>query len=411
LLNRERLRAEAQIRKNEQELIKAKEEAEQMNRVKSTFLANMSHELRTPLVGILGYSELLSNMLHEEETQEMALTINTSGKRLLHTLNLILDLSRIEANQQEIHNEIFELNCFLIERVKLFDLVAKAKKLNLTYSSQCDEIFIDTDARLLEHIVNDLINNAIKYTDSGKVTVRLCIEQTISGHEIQIKVTDTGIGIPEKQQSVIFDAFRQVSEGYNRSFEGTGLGLTITKKYIELLGGKIALESTVGMGSTFTISFPEDISIQRNPDICSEGDDLNPDGTAKAIHLKKKPLVLLVDDDHISFVLIQKMLKGLVELEYTETGEQALQLFQQKVYDMVFLDINLPRGIGGFEVLSELRKIKSYKKIPIVAVTAYSMLGDKEKFLRAGCSEYLSKPFSKDELVQTLELIKDDNKK
>jgi two-component system sensor histidine kinase/response regulator len=389
-----------------EELIKAKEEAEQMSKIKSTFLANMSHELRTPLVGILGYSELLTNMLHEEDTKDMANTINVSGRRLLHTLNLILDLSRVEANQQDIHWEIIELNHFIRDKVKLFEIVAMNKGLELSFNSQSKDICLNTDSRLLDHVVNDLINNAIKYTDKGKVSVHLTIEQTISGNEILIKVVDTGIGIPQHQQGIIFDAFRQVSEGLDRSFEGTGLGLTISKRYVELLGGRITLESKVGSGSAFTVIFPETKIAGKTDAHKSASNTETTSASKQAVHKVKLPKVLLIDDDEISYVLIRKMLSGLVELDYAPTGQKALDAIKTTVYAMVFLDINLPKGVSGLDVLIYLRQMKEYLNTPVVAITAYSMLGDKENFLAKGCSHYLSKPFSKDELIKLLDLIK-----
>jgi len=388
-----------------EDLIKAKDEAEQMNRAKSAFLANMSHELRTPLVGILGYSELLTNMVHDEEIQDMANTINVSGKRLLHTLNLILDLSRVEANQQEIRWEVLALKAFMRDKVKLFEIVAQKKGLALSFSSPGEEIYLKTDSRLLDHVISDLINNAIKYTDYGNVVVCLSIEQTISGDEIQIKVIDTGIGIPQKQQGIIFDAFRQASEGLDRTFEGTGLGLTISKRYTEMLGGKISLQSKVGSGSTFTVSFPEDKDIRKAA--VSQADSTISKHThpEHLVAKSKLPKILLVDDDEISYILILRMLKGLADLDYAENGLIALDSIHKTVYDMVLLDINLPKGVSGLDVLLKLKKMNVYQNVPIVAITAYSMQGDKESFLAKGCSHYLSKPFSKEELVSALNLI------
>ncbi len=389
-----------------QELIKAKEEAEQMSKVKSSFLANMSHELRTPMVGILGYSELLTNMLQEDEIKEMANTINVSGKRLLHTLNQILDLSRVEANLQEIQWEVIELNTFLRDKVKLFEIVAKKKGIALVYNSENNKVLLKTDSRLLEHVVNDLINNAIKYIDTGNVTVGLAIKKTDNGNYLQIKIIDTGIGIPLKQQDIIFDAFRQVSEGLNRSFEGTGLGLTISKKYIELLGGTISLKSKVGVGSTFIVSFVEVKDISLHNALQSIEKKAIPGKDEVEVNITKLPHVLLIDDDDVSFILIQRMLKGLVELDYVDNGLEAIDYINKTVYSLILLDINLPRGIGGLEVLAKIKAKQEYLNVPVVAVTAYSMVGDKETFLSKGCSHYLSKPFCKADLVDVLTLIR-----
>jgi PAS domain S-box-containing protein len=249
-----------------EELIKARDQAEETTRLKSSFLANMSHELRTPLVGIMGYSELLANLITDSEQKEMVMMINTSGKRLLHTLNMILDLSRIESNSQVIRHSTFELNSFIQDKVTLFKAAAQKKKLYLTFAPMEEPLFLYSDPHLLEHVVNDLINNAIKFTDTGGVNVYVELHQEIDGCRAVIRVKDTGIGIPQDRLQIIFDGFRQVSEGYNRNFGGSGLGLTISKKYTELLGGTITVSSELNVGSVFTVSFPEEyIRASENP--------------------------------------------------------------------------------------------------------------------------------------------------
>lgn len=235
-----------------EELKNAKEKAEEMNNLKSSFLANMSHELRTPMMGILGNAEIISISTEDDEIKDMASAIYQSGKRLINTLNLILDLSRIEANKSNIDIEKLEIVSIMDDVVEHFSPAAKQKSLALSFHCLEKKVFANLDERLFREILNNLINNAVKFTNTGSIKVLLGIE---SGNII-IKVIDSGIGIPAKSIDFIFDEFRQVSEGYGRNFEGTGLGLTVTKKFVEKLGGKIFVKSVLDEGSEFTIEFP-----------------------------------------------------------------------------------------------------------------------------------------------------------
>jgi PAS domain S-box-containing protein len=235
-----------------EELKNAKEKAEEMNNLKSSFLANMSHELRTPMMGILGNAEIISISTEDEEIKDMASAIYTSGRRLINTLNLILDLSRIEANKENIDFEKLEIVSLVNDVVEHFTPAAKQKGLSLNYHCDDEYIFSLLDERLFREVLNNLINNAVKFTNQGSITVTLISDVD----KMIIKVIDTGIGIPSASLSLIFDEFRQVSEGYGRNFEGTGLGLTITKKFVEKLGGKISVKSVLDEGSEFTIEFP-----------------------------------------------------------------------------------------------------------------------------------------------------------
>ena len=242
-------------KKFEEELITAKEKAEEMNRLKSSFLANMSHELRTPLVGILGYSEVLSEEIKDSNNLKMVKDISNSGKRLLETLNSILDLSRIEANKFEINPSRFNLVDLVKEEINLYKAVAQIKNISLDVRMFHHELIINSDKKIIQNIISHLINNAVKYTSKGSVIVSVTNEKNAAEYAV-IKVTDTGIGIPKESQVLIFDEFRQASEGLNRQYEGAGLGLTITKKYIKLLQGTINVKSEPGAGSEFSVKIP-----------------------------------------------------------------------------------------------------------------------------------------------------------
>ena len=246
--------------KFEEDLISAKEKAEEMNRLKSSFLANMSHELRTPLVGILGYSEILSEEIKQLDQLKMIKDIYNSGKRLLETLNSILNLSRIESNKFEIIPSKFNLIDLVLEEVNLYKGVAQIKNIYLNMQLPKKEIVVNSDKRIIQNIISNLINNAVKYTLHGGVAVSVSIEINAEKYVV-VKITDTGIGIPKESQNVIFDEFRQVSEGFDRKYEGTGLGLTITKKFIDMLHGTIQLKSEPNLGSEFTVRIPMNCSL------------------------------------------------------------------------------------------------------------------------------------------------------
>lgn len=229
----------------------AKDKSDEASRLKSSFLANMSHELRTPLIGILGYSEILKDEAEDEKTRSMAAMINKGGLRLLENLNLILDMSRVESGKMKIEKQKTKIELIVQEVVALFSKAALKKGLYIRNEmSPVPEIM--TDPRLMLQILNNLVNNAIKFTTHGGITIMTAEYKGI----LQIKIQDTGVGIRESDRKIIWEEFRQASEGYGRTYEGTGLGLSITRKFVDKLGGRIFVESTPGIGSTFTIEFP-----------------------------------------------------------------------------------------------------------------------------------------------------------
>jgi PAS domain S-box-containing protein len=378
----------------EEALVTSKEKAEEMNRLKSSFLANMSHELRTPMIGILGFSEILVNTLTEAGTKELAEIVFDSGKRLMETLNLILDLSRIEAGKLNLNYSTFDLSEDIKDILKWLEPAAKKKGLAITFNPAHDIHAISLDRKLCHEIISNLVNNAVKFTKSGSVT----IDTMDINDEVIIRVADTGIGIAKEDFDLIFEEFRQSSEGLNRSFEGAGLGLSLTKKFVEKLNGTIHVESAVGKGTTVTVSFPK---IKIKEQIITESP--MPETTTEVSHKpdsgrEKFATVLYVEDDPIAYNVISHMLKDICHLEQAKNSEQALKMAASKQYDLILMDINLGSGLDGMQTTALLRKMDSYRKTPIAAVTAFAMLGDKEEFLAGGCSHYISKPFGKKEI-------------
>jgi len=247
----------------EEEVIRSKKVAEEANRLKSAFLANMSHELRTPLNGILGFSELMRESTSLEETHEMTQFIYESGQRLLRTLKMILDISRMEAGSFQPEYKKLDVLAILKKVLEHYSEEASNKNLQLKITQTQEQLLLDADEKFLEDVIENMVDNAIKFTDDGSVSLSARKELVDGANYVVIEVSDTGIGISKESQNKIFEEFRQESEGYGRTFEGTGLGLSLAKKYVELMGGFIRLKSKVGLGSTFSIFIPETVSQQK----------------------------------------------------------------------------------------------------------------------------------------------------
>ncbi|WP_168026850.1 PAS domain S-box protein [Ignavibacterium album] len=386
----------------EEAILKAKEKAEEASRLKSNFLSNMSHELRTPLIGILGYSEIMMNELANSNYGEMASTIYQSGSRLLETLNMILTLSKVESEKVNLNLSDVSLTELVDEVRILFDSVARKKNIELKSVYPKEGLSIKSDAKILREILNNLVNNAVKYTEKGSVLIE--VKRNELTGEIMLRVKDTGIGIPKDKLDIIFEEFRQASEGLARNFEGTGLGLSITKKFVQLLGGKIFVESQVGLGSTFTVVLPYNPSTKAATDLKTTDEHSVRDQILARTPKERKSL-LIVENDRINAAVIEAYVKKDYDVEVVGRGEDAVMKASEKQYDAILMDINLGSGINGVEATQQIRKIKGYEKTPIVAVTAFALKGDKEEFLAKGCSHYISKPFTQPQIIALLNEI------
>lgn len=383
-------------KQSEEEIIKAKESAENISRLKSSFLDNMSHELRTPLIGILGFAEILQDELTDENLKNHAKLIFESGIRLQDTLNHILDLSKLEAENLKMNLEEIELTSYISNLAKVFEISAEAAGIELKVITGDELLFSFLDKALLNSIINNLISNAVKFTKKGYV--KIGFKKTVENKKenVEILVKDTGIGIAKDNLAIIFEPFRQVSEGLDRIFQGSGLGLTLVKKYVERMSGTITVESKVGAGSTFKIRFPITKSEIKKAGGSESKEIAVEPGTGK------KPSVLFVEDDVISQKLIKTIIDKIYDIEFTGQGEDAIKMAGKKKYDIILMDINLTGRLNGFETTHEIKKIKGYEKTPIIAVTAYAKIGDKEKILQEGLTHYISKPFLKNEFLSLL---------
>lgn len=387
----------------EEALILAKEKAEEINRLKSIFLTNISHELRTPLIGILGYAETIYNEIEDPYFKDMALILLKSGTRLKETLNLLLDLSHIEADKLNVTLTRFSITELVREKFKQFHFAATEKGLRFQIILDESDIQINADERMVSQVIEHLLANAIKYTMRGEVTISLSLRFENQKHFVEVKVRDTGIGIPEERVRQIFEPFRQASEGLTRSFEGIGLGLTVAKKFVELMGGEIYVESSFGKGSTFTVKLPIDAASEQPSEKKVYSVDLSASKIFK--ECKYPDEVLLIEDDEPTANIIRIYLSEICRTDWAPDGKTAIEMAKKKNYSSLLVDINLGIGMDGIEAINKIKEYDDYKSKPIIAVTAYALHGDREKFLKQGCTHYISKPFDKEDLVELVDQV------
>jgi signal transduction histidine kinase/ActR/RegA family two-component response regulator len=393
------------------DLQKAKDRAEQAEKKKSTFLANMSHEIRTPMNGIIGLTELVlkSEISHQQRTYlEM---VHSSADRLLKLINDILDFSKIEAGKFELNVTPFSLRSAIADALEILSVIA-AKK-NIALLVDCDRKIPDLlmgDADKLQQILVNLVGNAIKFTNQGSVTIVLSsIDKLPEQNEhitIHFQIKDTGIGIPQEKLSSVFDAFNQIGTTRDSNHPGTGLGLVISAELVEMMGGKICVESNPGVGTTFffSVHFPlAQLTKENQP--ATGG---NASSTPNTKSLTKMPLhILLVEDELINRTLAVSVLEreGWV-VEVAENGMQALHLLTNTAFDLILMDIQMPE-LNGYETTRAIRNKEHGTKqhIPIIAMTAYAVRGDREKCLAAGMDGYISKPVRPDRLREEIETV------
>ncbi|WP_372650983.1 PAS domain S-box protein [Draconibacterium sp.] len=383
----------SEMKKSQNELIAAKEKAEESDRLKSAFLANMSHEIRTPMNGILGFTSLLLKPDLNDETKEKYIqTIHQSGERMLNTVNDIVEMSKIEAGIMEVRKSEISVSGILKDILSFFQVQAQKKGLTLNYQNKTPgaEIFVTTDRAKFESILTNLIKNAIKFTEQGSITVS---HITKNGF-IEFCIKDTGIGIPLNRQKAIFSRFEQADIKDKRAFEGSGLGLAIAKSYVEMLDGKIWVESTEGVGTEFYFTLPVSNVVKNSaPDSKQEH---NENG------LKRKYKILIVEDDRTSAIVLKTILYDIAEkITHANNGEKAIkECKNQADFDIILMDMKMP-GISGHETTKRIREFN--KDVIIIAQTAYALSGDREKAFQSGCNDYIAKPIKKREILEKIE--------
>ncbi len=370
----------------EVELVEAKERAEEMVKLKNAFLANMSHEIRTPLTGILGFADVLAREL-EGEHREFVTLIQEGGRRLSETLNSVLDLARLEAGGFKPVLESVDAVEVVGSGVGLFRSIADRKNLSLTFDRPDAPIQVVADRGGLTRVIQNLLSNALKFTSEGSVSVQLTAEDD----QVVISVADTGEGIDEAFMPDIFEEFKQESTGLSRNHEGAGLGLTITKRLVDLMDGQISVESTKGEGSVFTVILPMGVSAQPilNP-------THDPDRTLEGRR------VLVVEDNVFTRLLVERLLRDSYIVTTVASADEAFALATEKAFDVVLMDINLGEEVDGVDVMRQFKRDQTAGNVPMVALTAYAMPEDRDRFLEAGFDHYLSKPFTKEDLRRTI---------
>lgn len=380
---------------HEEALIRAKNEAEESSRLKSSLLANMSHELRTPMTGILGFSEILHDELEDDRLKNMASTIFKSANRLMTTLNSIMDLSAIESNRTNLQLKSVNVKTCFMSLLRSAYNAANDKGLYIR-TALPPNINVIADDKLLGQLLHHLLDNAIKFTIDGGISISAYsgLKET---SDVVIKISDTGIGIDPQHHRLIFEEFRQVSEGLSRTFEGSGLGLSLVMKIASLLNAKVWVESETDKGSDFFVSIPS--AEQGSLDIIIPEEKPEPISTIR-LGRGNVPEVLIVEDNEINRRLAALYLREICNIDMAENGYIALSKIKAKKYDAILMDINLGAGPNGIHIAQEIKSMDDYKDVPIIAVTGYTMQGDREKLLANGCSHYVAKPYDKKTLIK-----------
>lgn len=385
-----------QQKKIEQQLKVALEKALESDRLKSAFLSNMSHEIRTPMNGILGFINLLNAPnLNKTKISEYSAIINKSGQRLLNTINDIIDISKIEAGEMVITKSEVSINAEIEELYAFFLPEAEKKRLSLSIktSNKIENLMVVTDGHKLHGVLTNLIKNAIKFTEKGEISIGYYLKE----NSVEFVIKDTGIGIPKNRLNSIFNRFEQADIEDVRVFEGSGLGLTISKAYITMLGGSIFTQSTEGKGSTFTFTIPYISKEKKEIAHVHTTSDYNNS-------IIKKLNLLIVEDDNVSSYFLETILnEEFQKIKIVENGIEAIKYCKENSeIDLILMDIKMPL-MNGYDATIEIRKFN--KEVLIIAQTAYAMPGDKEKAIKAGCNDYVIKPIKKDHLLKTIHTL------
>lgn len=382
-----------------EELEKAKDLAEKSSALKDAFIANISHEIRTPLNGILGFTDVVQERFAQKATPEELFyfrQISKSGKRLMRTVELIMNYSRLKLGDFPINKKWVDVRQLIGKLLADFELLNEKKGVKLVFTDKCENHLLFTDEYALTSILTELIDNALKFTQSGFVKVVLCAKEP---GDFCIEIKDTGIGMSEDYLKCIFEPFMQEEVGFNRNYEGIGLGLSIVKKLMDGLEASIEVKSSKGLGTVFTLGLGQ-TSKQGSVEIAPQPSD-SKDITAKAA----KPKILIVEDDETSQLYIQMVLKNDYDTFVAASSSEAIEVLYQQVVDLVLMDISLRGSMNGLELTRWIRSSTKHSEIPIIAVTAHAFEADRGMALEAGCNQFIAKPFKSAELLRAIQQV------
>ena len=389
----------------QRELKHARDNALQASRVKSEFLANMSHEIRTPLNVVLGYTDVLADEIDAQDNQDMKDhldAIRRAGRRLNRTIQGILDFSKIEARAFELRPQSVTLATMLERHVEDIRILAEQKNLRIKCVIDEPKATVLFDEYCLSGALTNLLQNAIKFTVEGSVTAKL---YRSGDRNLKISVTDTGIGIEPGYLTRIFEPFSQEESGYTRRFEGNGLGLALTRSYLQLNGATISVQSQKGRGSTFIISFSPESELRLTTPVTAENGATN--GTAHPA-VVRRPCILVVEDDPDNQVLIRTILKKNYNVRMASSADEArreLSTNNGAPIELILMDWSLKGDEDGVTLARNLRLDERYKKTPVVALTAHASAEDRKLAKATGFDAFLGKPVDRDELFRTLDLL------